>query len=356
MKFHVNQGQNIIKLLVDDFSNCLVIEKALIVNWPDCRGSVGEYYSISNYSNEERTRLTNELNNVLSEGNEDKILESLQTFINLFSNGEYDIHFYTLKIKEHCFLKQNLVKYHESVPENERFSGSFFPCIGEEEYIFDTIPDHQLNPERVNYYIDQIKKGNRPKVMLLEAFNPYICEYTSTYILDGHHKLEAYLKLEIDIPAVKILKQCDYPNDTEEILKYIQPILKDFEFNHYFKNNENITQVNFYFNTYLTEALDAILQNDITPGLAIVKLLINAGVSENENENQWLKQRLNVLAKNRHLGRGLFLYSKKFDETSKQKFWFQFEINTQHDLKMWLKKVLKIKPNIFDLFLANYWY
>lgn len=355
MKIQVNQGQNIIKILSDDFSSCLVIEKALTINWPDSCGSIGEYYSISNHSSQEREKLSTELNSVLINGSENEILKSLNTFLNLFSDGEYEIHFYTLKIKEHLFFGQNQNVYSETVPENERFSGWFYPFSFEIDNIFNTIPNDQINPERVDFYVDLINQGSRPKIMLLESYNENLSQYSSTYILDGHHKLEAYLKLGIDIPAVKIVKQDTEANDTEEILKYIQPILKDFEFNHYLKHNDNIAQIQFKSNPYLTEVLDNILQNDKNPGSNISALIINIAISENDSD-KWLKDRLNALAKNKYMGKGLYLYYKGYDEIYKGECMLRFEINTQHDLKIWLKKALKIKPNIFDLLLSNFWF
>lgn len=342
MKIQVNQGQNIIKILSDDFSSCLVIEKALTLNWPDCHGSVGEYYSISNHSSEEREKLTNELNSILINGNENDILKSISTFLNLFSSGEYEIHFYTLKIKEHSFLGQNQVGYSETTPENERFSGWFFPFSFEKENVFNSIPNNKINPERIDFYVDLIKEGIRPKIILFESYNINTGDYSSTYILDGHHKLEAYLKLGIDIPSVKILKHETEGKDTEEILKYIYPLLKDFEFNHYLKNNENIKNIRIQPNLYLTEALDNILLNDKNIGVYIVKLMINIANSENESDVKWLTERLKALSANKYVGRGLYLY---YQEPELDKGWFQFEINNQYDLKKWTKKTLKTSSN-----------
>lgn len=340
MKIQVNQGQNIIKLLSDNFSNCLVIEKALTVNWPDCAGSIGEYYSISNHSGEERERLTTELNGVLINGNENDILESFKTFLNLFSNGEYEIHFYILKIKEHSFFGQDKLVYAETVPENERFSGWFFPSF-EEEHVFYTIPNDKINTERVDFYIDLINKGSRPKIVLFESFDSTNYEWSSTYVLDGHHKLEAYLKLGIDIPAVKILKQKTEISDTEEIIKYVYPLLKDFELNHFVKNNDNIINTNVQSAPYLTKVLDNILGNDKYIGSDIVLLMINIANSDNEQDTKWLNERLAVLLNNKYIGRGLYLYEKRFNETHNTECWHQVMIYNRYDLKRWIRGTIR---------------
>lgn len=89
-EIQIDNGQNIIDIYFDGFASCLIIKKALAVNWPDCCGSVGEYYSISDYSIEERNFYTKKLNNILSEGSESEQIEIIKDFLNLFANGKYD--------------------------------------------------------------------------------------------------------------------------------------------------------------------------------------------------------------------------------------------------------------------------
>jgi hypothetical protein len=234
----VRRGQNIIRILSDSFLSCLIIKKALVVNWPDCRGSVGEYYAISNFTSEERYKLTSTLDNILVNGNEDQILESITSFLDLFSNGKYEIFFNELNLKKCSFHHENQVIYSELVPENEKFSNRFYPFLFENDDYFFTILNKNLNSERIEYYTDLIEKGIRPKVIVFESYNINTGYYSSSYILDGHHKLSAYLKLGINIPALWIRKTDDEEDKTEEILQYIKPILKDFEYDHIIKNNK----------------------------------------------------------------------------------------------------------------------
>ncbi|MEL1253828.1 hypothetical protein AAEO57_08580 [Flavobacterium sp. DGU38] len=238
MIVEVSRGQNIIRILSDSFLSCLIVKQALVVNWPDCRGSVGEYYAISNFASEDRYKLTNKLDSVLINGNEDQILESITSFLDLFSNGKYEIFFNELNLKKCSFHHENQVIYSESVPEIEKFSNGFYPFPFENEDYFFTILKKDLNLERIEYYIDLIEKGIRPKIIVFESYNINTGYYSSSYILDGHHKLSAYLKLGINIPAVWIRNAENEEDNTEEILKYIKPILKDFEYDHIIKNNK----------------------------------------------------------------------------------------------------------------------
>ena len=65
MKYHVSNGQNIISIVFDGFANGLFIEKPRAINWPDCEGSVGQYYAVSNYPDDKREELTKLLDEVL---------------------------------------------------------------------------------------------------------------------------------------------------------------------------------------------------------------------------------------------------------------------------------------------------
>lgn len=232
----VSEGQNIIKILSDSFLSCLIIKEALVVNWPDCRGSVGEYYAISNFTSEERYKLTNTLDSVLINGNEDQILESITYFLDLFSNGQYEIFFNELNLKKCSFHHENQVIYSELVPENEKFSNGFYP-FENQDYFF-TILNENLNSERIEYYTNLIKKGIKPKIIAFDTYNINTGCYSSSYILDGHHKIKAYLKLGLDIPAIQIRKSVKEEDKTEQILQYIKPILKDFEYDHIIKHNK----------------------------------------------------------------------------------------------------------------------
>jgi hypothetical protein len=103
MKVTINDGQNVIQNLNDGFLNAWIINKPLAVNWPDCAGSVGEYYSVSNYSTEKREKLTNNLNDILINGNEDQLFSNVGAFLKLFNSGDYNITLTSMKLVESVF-------------------------------------------------------------------------------------------------------------------------------------------------------------------------------------------------------------------------------------------------------------
>ncbi len=339
---HITQGQNIIKLLFDDFASCLVVKEALSVNWPDCEGSVGEYYAISDYPSEDRHRLTNALNDELSQGSEAQIITSLRPFLTLFSNGEYRIGFLTLRLGKSWFHKQTDVIYPDDTPKDEKFSGWFFPTDHGTSNYFYTIPTQALIPQRIEYYIALIKQGSRPKILVYDVQNLDSGEVSASFILDGHHKLEAYLSLKMEVPAVFIHQKVTGQNATGELLKLAHPMLKDHEFRHLFvHNDENTSSIDFVADDLLTGLLDELLISGKGLSVGIVELFIQKANSSNERDKAWLNDRLEKLAKNEFIGKGLHLSYKGFDDKGNHLYWFSMEIKSRKGLNRWIKNLRK---------------
>jgi len=148
VEIEITNGQNVIQLLYDEFASCLVIENALTVNWPDCAGSVGEYYSVSNYSSKKRKELTENLNQVLIYGNKTEIFDSIKNFLTLFANGKYYVNLTDIKIDKTCFHHEGIGKYSDTVPENQRFTG-FYPYPSDHDDYFFTIPNNSIDFESI---------------------------------------------------------------------------------------------------------------------------------------------------------------------------------------------------------------
>ena len=145
MEIQITNGQNIIQLLSDDFASCLVIEGALSVNWPDCGGSIGEYYALSKYSSTKRRELTDKLNQLLIDGDEHEIYAAIKEFLTLFSNGTYRVGLGSMRLDTVRFLDEAQLGYADNIPMNRRFTGSFYPDRSKESYVFCTVPDSAIN-------------------------------------------------------------------------------------------------------------------------------------------------------------------------------------------------------------------
>jgi len=341
MEVEITNGEKIIQLLFDEFASCLVIETALTVNWPDCAGSVGEYYALSSFSSDKRNSLTSKLNEVLIDGEEEEVYNSIKEFLKLFSNGNYKVNIDTMKLDTCNFMHEGQVKYSENVAMSKRFSGAFYPYPYDKSNIFFTTPNNAINNERVDYYKQRIQNGLRPKAITYELYSPINANFTACYLLDGHHKTKAYLELGIDIPTVNIVKTERAEGQTQEILNASAPILKDFEFEHFLINNdENLESVDFINDSFLTSKLDEILIKNSRLGIGILKLFLKIDKSKDEKNLIWLIERLKILSINQTIGNGLILKYYGFNESLNYDCWTYDEIESINDYNNWINKTL----------------
>ncbi|WP_289046171.1 hypothetical protein [uncultured Olleya sp.] len=341
MEVEITNGEKIIQLLFDEFASCLVIETALTVNWPDCAGSVGEYYALSSFSSDKRNSLTSKLNEVLIDGEEEEVYNSIKEFLKLFSNGNYKVNIDTMKLDTCNFMHEGQVKYSENVAMSKRFSGAFYQYPYDKSNIFFTTPNNAINNERVDYYKQRIQNGLRPKAITYELYSPINANFTACYLLDGHHKTKAYLELGIDIPTVNIVKTERAEGQTQEILNASAPILKDFEFEHFLINNdENLESVDFINDSFLTSKLDEILIKNSRLGIGILKLFLKIDKSKDEKNLIWLIERLKILSINQTIGNGLILKYYGFNESLNYDCWTYDEIESINDYNNWVNKTL----------------
>jgi hypothetical protein len=89
-------------------------------------------------------------------------------------------------------------------------------------FIF-TQPSEQINPERVVFYETQIKAGLRPTALIYSGNFKEMGKHddgsvwqstmrTGTFIIDGHHKLMAYLNLKINPSLIRIERKFEAEN------------------------------------------------------------------------------------------------------------------------------------------------
>lgn len=341
MNIKITQGQNVIQILYDEFVSCLKIKQALAVNWPDCAGSVGEYYAVSIFNSELRQSLTNELNSALLNGTEEQIYNSLKSFLNLFENGDYRLTKGIIPAKNYILCHEESIKYGETVPMEERFSGWFYPYPFDKEYLIFTRPKKSINHSRIEHYCNLIKNGERPKVLLYNLFSIETSNETATYILDGHHKLLAYKKLEIETPIIRVTRIEKSPNRTTEILESSHMFLKRNELSHLIlENDENIENVNFLDNPLLTQKLDEAIMQSKRPGIGIIKLFLKVSAQNSEKSKKWISDRIKSLRMNKYIGKGLSLNTKVLNEKKEIEHWDYFEVNNVNNLDEWIKKTL----------------
>lgn len=175
--YFLESGYGSIDLQGDDF-DCLISfqGKPYAINWCDCEGSVGQYLvrtGIRGYKKDLR-----QLRMILSNGLDPKmkISDQIYPLLQLFRYGNLYLSNYTAR--DWDVLSGELSKQVQYYP----LGNTFVP----------TQPSEGLNKETIDGYIAQISNGGRPLVVTASVEDGW-CEF----VVDGHHKLEAYGHLKI---------------------------------------------------------------------------------------------------------------------------------------------------------------
>lgn len=247
MKEHlkITSGQAIVKIKSNDLGSYFVIDNPLSIVWNDCQGSIGQYFTLTHYSNIQQKYITEQIqNNLYNEysNNNKKLIEDFSEFWRILENGEYEISLEPfLNSDESLFLSYNeslrmtnetIFNKWKSIEKNPTyvnlkntenvgyFSNSFYGSYGDNCFLF-TRAMESINNKRVKFFEEEIKEGKRPFALILRK------EYTEKdivsishansgwFIVDGHHKLLAYQNLNIAPPLLKIrqiVNQSEYDN------------------------------------------------------------------------------------------------------------------------------------------------
>lgn len=323
MNIKVNNGQGIIWITASGMVECLIIQRPALAMWPDFQGSIGEYFSASAHTQEEKKNFTDTIDHFLLEGNEDQILNSIPDFMDLFANGDYEIRFGDINLQKTKFHKYHIFHY-DGDTSKKVFYGSLYPYNDYE--MFYTLHYNQINVERVDYYKKIIQDGARPKAIIL--CNSKSFRY---YVLDGHHKIEAYTALGIDVPAVFITTENIESISIPEMMDLIYPLLTNHEFEHLLSINLP-ESLDFLAKPELTAVIDRILQNEKK-----ISYYLNPVFVKYKN-TAWLDERMNSLKKNIHLSQqGVKMY-----ECSLQMhvIWNQIIVTHETEINHWIKNLI----------------
>ncbi len=346
MEFSVTNGQGIIRLISDGFASCLSIQRPVAINWPDCRGSIGEYYAVSELSKEEQIHMAGQLNRALIDGTEEEIMTGIQDFLQLFENGIYQVYPENMPFDNTDFHTYRDLPADEFPSDTDFFSGWFYPFKDFGHIL--TLTDSSIDETRVKYYMDLIREGARPKAVAFCKLYHADPGMSSSFILDGHHKIKAYLRLKMDVPAIVIYKQNSGCETAREVLHAARPLLNDEEFEHLFQNDdENIIEIKLTDDEMLTAELDRILRSSgrIDPG--IISVLIRHHQSGVQEDKAWLNKRLEALRTNIHISffnntKNLLTFSRQYVERYRSYVWFSKTIKHHHELESWITATILI--------------
>ncbi|MGH1336481.1 MAG: toxin-antitoxin system YwqK family antitoxin [Aureispira sp.] len=281
MDFKIKNGKDICTIGLSSLGSYFRFNRPITMVWDDCCGSIGKFFCTLPYNEAYRMAveqiLTDNLFNDFS-GKTELLYDILEPLLPVFKNGDYHLGFHSNKEREYfkytsyynniaktcysplevvfahkvtdineldrakkehqAFLKENAItkKYYPS-EILEYTTGQIYPG---DDSLYATQPFSQINPTRVTYFEEKIKKGARPFALLFNAnFMEEGEDYRSAnFILDGHHKLLAYKNLGIS-PPLAVLTYC--PKNSNEIefdVETLSELLYPCQIEHFLENWE----------------------------------------------------------------------------------------------------------------------
>lgn len=251
MEFKVENGTNHISIELGGRGEYFRFDNPLSVTWPFSGGTVGVYFCALPYSREYREQLRIKLMDNLDRDFTDDIEELynlLSPLFSLFKNGDYTLLYYNNNDKEFFrhktsrdnyenwqympvqiafgdevnieqidrvkqryddFKKENEITKKYAVSDIFEFTTNWI-YNGTDEF-YATQPLSAIDHERVDYFEKLIANNVRPLVIIMDATWPRADFHSPYYVLDGHHKLLAYQKLNIYPPLAVINYHPDSP-------------------------------------------------------------------------------------------------------------------------------------------------
>ena len=197
------------------FESCLFFEaRPIVLSFPDYQGSIGQYLVESDdHEYQQAARQLISLQN-LELGTDTSLAAQLQPLLKLFSSGTYKIVYHWLE-DDWCV---------GDLPRTEKpIESSYYPNI---TVLVRTVASEELDVARVLWWRDEIASGKRPPIVTVKQEGA-----ECSFIIDGHHRLEAYIMLSLSPPVVAIQSLNINPVSVDEVAALLEPfpsLLEDF--------------------------------------------------------------------------------------------------------------------------------
>ena len=219
-EFTVRNGKGLIRLVTDDWSEALVIEKAVAVKWPDCGGSIAEYFALTPYPSAKQQELAAAIEAGLAATDEQEVLDGVGGFLELFENATYSVRLRSFS-RPYILIFDHVDPLTGRAEPGSRFMANCYP-EDLPTFVFTRSMD-SVDRDRVAHYAKLIGGGARPRALVyrLESEN---CE-TADFILDGHHKALAYDQLGLELPVVHIACTSARPVPQQEQHAHVRTLL-----------------------------------------------------------------------------------------------------------------------------------
>lgn len=235
MEIEVKDGLNIISIGVNDLGSYFRFHDPVSLVWRVNKGSARRYMCQMPINGIERQEFFDEFQNDLKgdfTGRIEDLHEVLKPLFKLFPNGEYDLEFDSgirknieaLGLDGICCPEWEL-KYAKDVIDLERTRALTESVIAEDVYSLPhtlirmtttsfykdrsftylaTLPQANLDANKVLFFEEKIKNNERPVAILMRVSLQDSWIDREDFLLEGHHKLQAYKNLNIE-PAFAVI-------------------------------------------------------------------------------------------------------------------------------------------------------
>jgi hypothetical protein len=193
--FDLTDGEALLDVRGGEFdAGLLVAGLPVAFLWNDCSGSIGQYLvrSASTESVEPRLAAIRQIVERRRVNPAVSLVDQFQPLLWLFAPGSYRL------IYDPRTAVSSLVDY-SSAQDLSRFRQEFYPF----ETLILTRPSESLAPARIDHWERRIPgAGDRPVVV-----TACVDASDGEFVIDGHHKLCAYVKEKMPVPVLRIIKR-----------------------------------------------------------------------------------------------------------------------------------------------------
>jgi len=277
MEFKIENGKDICTIGLSSIGSYFRFKSPVTLVWYDCQGSVGKYFCTLPYNAAYRHAVEKVLTENLTKDFSNDIEELytiLKPLLPIFKNGNYSLNYYSNKDREYFQYKtsqdnfteihynplevvfankttdieklETVKSEHKAFLKKTAITKEYYPSdileyttsgiyTGYNSF-YATLPFEKIERKRVAHFEDLIKRGERPFAILCNAYLASEDYDSSTYILDGHHKLLAYQNLGV-CPPIAVMTY--HPKDISEIefdAESLSEVLYPFQIEHILKN------------------------------------------------------------------------------------------------------------------------
>ncbi len=166
-----------------EFSCALQVDNKIVgTYWHDCAGSVGQCVWLSEIN---RSSNISDWESIINYGEiqEGTLYEIFKPVTKSLVSGTYDL-----------ILDDEEFDWEITRPsdKNKRRNGYYEEIYPWDAQLISTLPSFKIDFSRIKYYQNIINNHGRPIAITISNQNNYC-----SYILDGHHKLEAYKREKV---------------------------------------------------------------------------------------------------------------------------------------------------------------